>query len=282
VAGLLAGADDYIAKPFSARELVARVDGQIALARTRREGHERFQALISASWDVVYRMSPDWTQMRALDGRGFIADTPSPSASWLDEYIHPDDQPRVLAAIRAAIRDKATFALEHRVRRPDGSLAWTLSQAVPLLDDQGEIVEWVGAATDVTGRKQAEQQLAAALAEAPPQVIWVADARGAVTEDSPSWRAFTGQAIAERLGHGWIDAVHPEDRDDARRQWREMAEGGPHPGARFRLWHAPTRTWRLTQVRVVPLHHEDGTLRGWLGLGTDLTSSPGAGGELPW
>jgi CheY-like chemotaxis protein len=75
--GLLAGADDYVVKPFSARELVARVGGQIELARVRRHGEDRFRALIHASWDVVYRMSPDWTEMRALDGRGFIADTDS-------------------------------------------------------------------------------------------------------------------------------------------------------------------------------------------------------------
>jgi PAS domain S-box-containing protein len=102
-------------------------------------------------------MSPDWTQMRALDGRGFIADTSRPSASWLDEYIHPDDQPRVLEAIQAAIRDKAVFSLEHRVRRPDGTLAWTLSRAVPILDDQGEIIEWVGAAAEVPGRADADR-----------------------------------------------------------------------------------------------------------------------------
>jgi PAS domain-containing protein len=42
------------------------------------------------------------------------------------------------------------FELEHRVRRPDGTLGWTLSRAVPLLDDDGQIIEWVGAATDVT------------------------------------------------------------------------------------------------------------------------------------
>jgi CheY-like chemotaxis protein len=156
VAGLLAGADDYIAKPFSARELVARVGGQIALARVRREGRERFRALIDASWDVVYRMSPDWTQMRALDGRGFIADTSDPTSSWLEEYIHADDQPKVLDAIQSAIRNKTMFELEHRVRRPDGSLAWTLSRAVPIFGEDGEIAEWVGSAADVTERKRAE------------------------------------------------------------------------------------------------------------------------------
>jgi signal transduction histidine kinase/chemotaxis response regulator CheB len=152
VEGLLAGADDYIVKPFSARELLARVGAQIELARLRRHSEQRFRALINASWDVVYRMSPDWTEMRNLDGRGFIADTESPDTSWLDRYIHPDDQPEVTEAIQKAIRDKTNFELQHRVRRPDGTLGWTLSRAVPLLDDDGQIIEWVGAASDLSTR----------------------------------------------------------------------------------------------------------------------------------
>ncbi|MDT7552972.1 MAG: hypothetical protein QOI16_1508 [Pseudonocardiales bacterium] len=51
-------------------------------------------------------------------------------------------------AIHKAIRDKTVFELEHRVLRPDGTLRWALSRAVPLLDDAGQITEWIGAATD--------------------------------------------------------------------------------------------------------------------------------------
>jgi signal transduction histidine kinase/CheY-like chemotaxis protein len=152
IEGLLAGADDYIVKPFSARELIARVGAQLELARIRRHSDRRFRALANASWDIVYLMSPDWSEMRALDGRGFIADTESPSTSWLEQYIDPADQPKVLEAIQRATRHKTVFELEHRVRRPDGTLGWTLSRAVPILDENNEIIEWVGAATDITVR----------------------------------------------------------------------------------------------------------------------------------
>jgi PAS domain S-box-containing protein len=118
---------------------------------------ERFRALVNASSDVVYRMSPDWSEMRELDGRGFIADTGRPGKDWLNEYLHPDDQTLVLQAIREAVRTKSVFQLEHRIRRTDGSLGWTNSRAVPLLDVNGEIVEWFGAASDVTSRKEAEE-----------------------------------------------------------------------------------------------------------------------------
>jgi PAS domain S-box-containing protein len=122
-----------------------------------RTSEERFRALVNASSDVVYRMSPDWSEMRELDGRGFIADTAKPRKDWLNEYIHPDDQPIVLRTVREAVRTKRMFELEHRVRRTDGTLGWTNSRAVPLLNVNGEILEWFGAASDVTARKEAEE-----------------------------------------------------------------------------------------------------------------------------
>jgi PAS domain S-box-containing protein len=121
-----------------------------------RESEERFRALVNASSDVVYRMSPDWSEMRELDGRGFIADTGKPTKNWLNQYIHPDDQPLILETIREAVRTKSVFEHEHRVRRMDGTLGWTYSRAVPLLNISGEIQEWFGAASDVTARKEAE------------------------------------------------------------------------------------------------------------------------------
>ena len=76
-----------------------------------------------------------------------------PEGDWLNEYIHPEDRPHVSAEIAEAVKNEGVFELEHRVRRVDGTWAWTLSRAVPLLDDQGEVTEWFGAARDVTARR---------------------------------------------------------------------------------------------------------------------------------
>jgi two-component system, chemotaxis family, CheB/CheR fusion protein len=121
-----------------------------------RRSEARYRALVTASSDAVYRMSPDWSEMRELDGRGFLMDTDRPRTRWLDDYILRDDQPRVLETVRAAIRARTPFALEHRVRLADGSIGWTSSRAIPLFDEQGEIVEWFGMASDVTERKRRE------------------------------------------------------------------------------------------------------------------------------
>jgi len=162
IEGLNAGADDYLVKPFSARELIARLAANLERARSRRQlrdSEERFRALVSATSDVVYQMSPDWREMRALEGRGFLADTDAPSIAWIDAYLLPEDQPQILAAIAAAIRSKSPFQMEHRVRLADGAVGWVFSRAVPLLDGQGEVTGWFGAASDVTERKQMEEHL---------------------------------------------------------------------------------------------------------------------------
>lgn len=148
------GAGRVIGASNVARDITERKQAEELLRRSE----ERFRAFVTASSDVVYRMNPDWSEMRQLDGRGFIADTGKPRKDWLNEYIHPDDQPLMLRTIREAVRSKSIFELEHRVRRTDGTLAWTYSRAVPLFDAGGEIVEWFSAASDVTDRREAEEK----------------------------------------------------------------------------------------------------------------------------
>ena len=125
----------------------------------RRASEQRLADFTIATNDVLYQMSPDWAVMSQLDGHSFLADTRTADPNWLQKYIHPVDQPRVLAEINRAVSTKTKFELEHRVLRADGSLGWTLSRAIPTLDEAGELVHWVGAARDVTDRKSAEEAL---------------------------------------------------------------------------------------------------------------------------
>lgn len=120
---------------------------------------EKYRALLMASSDTIFRMSPDWSSLAELYGKDFLADTKKPESHWLDKYIHPLDQPHVTEVIQEAIRTKGVFSLEHRVLQADGSIGWACSRAVPLTDANGEIIEWIGAASDITKRKEAEEAL---------------------------------------------------------------------------------------------------------------------------
>lgn len=137
------------------RDVTEQKDGVEAL----RKSEARYSALIRASSQVLYSMSPDWGEMRQLQGGGFIADTEDPIRDWMDKYIHPEDRKRVRAVIDEAIRSGKVFELEHRVLRADGTPGWLVSRAVPVRDADGEVVEWFGAASDITERKRAEDEV---------------------------------------------------------------------------------------------------------------------------
>jgi PAS domain S-box-containing protein len=83
---------------------------------------------------------------------------------------------------------------------------------------------------------------------------------------------FTGQSPQQRLGRGWLDVVHPGDREHACRQWREAVTQGRQIETQFRLWHAASREWRLTQIRARPLRNDDGSARGWVAMNIDLNA----------
>ena len=125
------------------------VTEQVKSENARCESERRYKALTDAS-GVIFRMTADWSHMYELDGRGFLKDTSSFAEYCIDDYVPHEDQVLVYKTINEAIRSKGIFELEHRVRRVDGSLGWTYSKAVPILDTEGEIVEWIGSAADVT------------------------------------------------------------------------------------------------------------------------------------
>jgi PAS domain S-box-containing protein len=148
-------------QPAGVIAIVVETTQRVMAERRLSESETRFRALVNATSDVVYRMSPDWNEMQQLDGRGLMADTDLPKVAWMEEYLLPEDRPAIAEAIKTAIEARGVFQLEHRVRRLDGSIGWVSSRAIPLTDDRGQIVEWFGAASDVSARRTSEEILRA-------------------------------------------------------------------------------------------------------------------------
>jgi PAS domain S-box-containing protein len=109
-----------------------------------------------------------------------------------------------------------------------------------------------------------------ALAQATAQITWTRSPDGQVGEDMPFWRAYTGQSEAEIKGWGWLSAVHPEDHVRIRDAWRQaVADKGIYE-IEYRAMGADG-IYRHFLVRGMPVFAEDGTLREWIGISTDIT-----------
>lgn len=243
---------------------------------TVRESERRFRALAQATTDVIYCMNADWTEMRRLDGRQFIADTLEPNRAWREKYIPPDDQPIVLAAIQQAIQSRAVFELEHRIIRVDQSLGWTWSRAIPILDDQGKILEWFGTASDITPRKNAEQALRESedrfrmIADHIDQLAWTSEELGCPTWFNQRWLDFTGLSLEEAKEGGWRKAHHPEHVDRVVASISKSRAAGRTWEETFPLRGKDGR-YRWFLSRAQPIRNEQGQIIRWFGTNTDIT-----------
>ena len=170
VEGLDAGADDYLVKPFSARELKARVRASLVMARLRAErrlaedsahrAEERLRAALAASgtgtfrWDIRTNVLEWDDALDRLFGLGGTART----VTLLDflNLVHPEDQANVAEQCEQSMRDGADFSMEFRVPLPDGSARWILDQGKTFRDGEGCPAYMTGACVDITERKRAE------------------------------------------------------------------------------------------------------------------------------
>ena len=108
------------------------------------------------------------------------------------------------------------------------------------------------------------------LVVASAQVVWTADARGAVVGPQPELETFTGLRTQDVAGWGWLDAVHPDDREDARASWHEAVHDRRTMDVELRMRRGDG-AWRRVSVRAVPVLEEDGRVREWVGATTDVT-----------
>ncbi len=149
-----------------AAERAAREEAERARAALRARD-DRFQALIAASGQHVWTNSPEGKMTGEQPGWSSLT---GQTTEQLQEFgwagaVHPDDSKPTIDAWNAAVAARSMFTFEHRVRRHDGVYRRFSIRAVPVLESDGSIREWVGSHTDVTEQRAAQEAHARALAD---------------------------------------------------------------------------------------------------------------------
>jgi len=176
--GYGAGAVDYLMKPFDPHILRAKVavfidlwqktveirrQGELIkaqeIARLERESEERYRSLADAVPQIVFTADSNarvaYYNERWFDYTGLPRDVES---DW-QTVVHPEDMGQLLERWEAAVAGGEPWECEYRLRRSsDGAFRWHLGRSLPIRDDAGAVVSWVGTAIDIHDRRLAEER----------------------------------------------------------------------------------------------------------------------------
>lgn len=151
---------------------------------------------------------------------------------------------------------------------------------VLLLKERDQLIEIQSALVREQEALRMSEERFRTLTIATTQMVWTADAQGMVVEDTPSWRAYTGQSWEESKGQGWMNAMHLEDVGRARAAWKKAIASRSIFETEYRI-RRHDGAYCYFSVRGVPVRESDGTVREWVGTCTDITESK-LSEELIW
>jgi PAS domain S-box-containing protein len=243
-----------------------------------RESEQRFRMLASHAPVGIFQTGPTgetiFVNERWCAMAGLSADQ-ARGLGWIDA-LHPDDRGRIIAGWHEGVREGGSSAAEFRFRRPDGGITWIQGEAVPLRDESGCLIGYIGTTADITQRKMAEIALRESeerfrnMADHAPVMIWVTEADGRCTFLGKSWYMFTGRTPETSLGFGWIDAVHRDDRTAAQRQFLAASDRHEAFQHEYRL-RAADGAYHWVIDAAVPRFGNDGGFLGYIGSVIDIT-----------
>ncbi|HVS32895.1 MAG TPA: ATP-binding protein [Thermoanaerobaculia bacterium] len=284
VEGMEAGADDYLVKPFSARELVARVDAHVRLQRMRRHAEKALRESEN-KFSIAFERSPLALTITSLDdGRlvevneGFerlsgytrgeaIGRPPDELGLWVD----PETRAGRFALMRAGL---PVQDIEARFRIRNGTeLIGLVGSAVVEINGRPCVLSTV---SDITERKKAEVALRESesrlreFANTAPAMLWITEPDGLCSFLSRGWYEFTGQTQEQALGFGWSNAVHAQERATARQLFFEANEKRQEFSMDFRVRRVDGED-RWVNATGRPRYSSSSEFLGFVGSVIDIT-----------
>lgn len=309
VEGLEAGADDYLTKPFSARELVAQVGANLKLADFRRQAKESLKLAndeLAADKETVDRLNRQLaTESERLRGLfeqapGFMCVLRGPNHVFElanGAYLRLVGQRDLIGKpVREAfpeVEGQGFFEMLDGVFTT-GELVEGRSRPIQLLRGGRQeqryldfiyqpIVDELGAVNgifvegyDVTDRVVGEMELAdreaefRALADNMSQFAWMTDAGGLAYWFNKRWLDYTGRSLADTKGWDWRESIHPDHADAVLAKIKMNFMSGEPWEDTFPL-RSREGNYRWFLSRALPIRGGKGEIIRWFGTNTDIT-----------
>jgi PAS domain S-box-containing protein len=162
---------------------------------------------------------------------------------------------------------------ELRQRHRDGREIIVDARMTIVEDEHGTFV--VTASRDITQRVEAAAALRDSerrfreIAEWLPQLVWTCEPNGWCDFLSQRWLDYTGATLAEELGYGWLQRLHPEDQDRVMAAWQAAVQQATHFDIEFRI-RRRDGVYRWFDTRALALRDDAGRVVKWFGSNTDI------------
>ena len=293
--GLSAGADDYLVKPFTARELLARVEAHLSLARMRREADQarrmsemRLGLALEATGLLAWQWDPAKDEVQFSGDMSRIFGQGVRSAAERSRMVLPEDLEAHRTKVESAARHGASYHSELRIRRNDtGAIVWLEERATAIVDEEGRITI-VGVTADVTARKAGEEALRESeerfrsFAEYSTDLLWIVDATtGQLEYLSRAFEEMWGEpaeAVLRDIGR-WADLLHPEDRANAVKAMPRLLAGETLT-QEYRIVRPVDGAVRWIRDTGFPIRDSSGAIRRVAGIAQDVTERVRAAAAL--
>ncbi|MBE9187206.1 PAS domain S-box protein [Microcoleus sp. LEGE 07076] len=271
----------WTVSPFCEEELMYAIGRDITDSKLAQESLEHSNSILRS----VIESTPDIIFVKDIQGRYAIVNTVA--ADWLqtsaDAMLGRDDTnlfppeiaQQIIEGDRQTIAGGENLSYEELVPK-NGEMRTLLTTKCPWKNAEGNIIGVVGVSRDISDRKQAEKALQESeeryrcLIQATSQIVWDMKTAGEFVTEQTGWSAFTGSTYDQIKGWGWIDNIHPDDREYTARMWSEAVADR----SLFAIQHRLLRhdgEYRYMSARAVPVFNADGSVREWVGTHSDIT-----------
>ncbi|MBA2328765.1 MAG: PAS domain S-box protein, partial [Flavisolibacter sp.] len=264
--GVLVFATDVTDKIKANRELKQKQEENNSLASIAEASHD-FIGLATPDAKRIY-VNPAGLEMLGWDTvKGRV----------IEDFVYPQDRKLAKKLLNILVNERS---FSHEIRfwnERTGEPFWLQWNAFTINNEStGEVVGLATVSPNITEHKKSEQALKAshqrfeAAIEAIQGVLWANNAEGKMKGEQKGWEDLTGQSFHQYQDYGWATAVHPDDAQPTVDAWNAAVKKKTTFIFEHRL-KKKNGSWGLFSIRSIPLFNEDGTIREWVGVHTDIT-----------
>ena len=253
-------------------DVTERKRAEEAVLRSEKELRNVIETIPISVWTALPDGTVDFVSRHWRDHSG-LSEQNASGAGW-QTAVHPEDIDRHLEKWRASLATGAPFENEARRRAADGEYRWFLARAVPLRDEQGNILKWYGITMEIDDRKRAEEAVRASehrfrlAVESIPGLVSIMNAKGEIEVVNGQVLNYFGKTLEEVKNWGTTDAVHPDDLPRVLAEWKYAVETEQPYDIEHRLRRADGM-YRWFHARGLPLRDDEGRIVRWYNLLTD-------------